>query len=307
MASVNMLALSAVQMITCLLGLATNGFILLVSIWAKIQHRLPASSDYFICSLAMSNLFLQVSSAGNWMCELFQESHPFCNIIYVLKMISSSCNLVLSSWLCVFYCSRIVVFHHCTLIWLQRTIKSSYKYFIFFSVFLCVLMGIPLMWTRKEDGFTIQSFNSSIPGNKTIKYTYMNLYRTFLVLFVYCIPLLCVLLSAGLILRSLSKHMRRLHITMRAGHEVRMEAHLQAGYTVLSLLILFIGYFVNSIIILIDVFPEGDTRLFICYLASFVYCLAHGMVLIRGNVKLRKVAAGILMKYAQRTMGNTRE
>ncbi|XP_075469173.1 putative taste receptor type 2 member 33 [Ascaphus truei] len=296
MPSVFTWALTAAQTVAFLVGVATNGFVLGVNLCDRISGSHITSSDQFMCSMAVSNLSLQFWTVANWICDHFKETGYSCQAIYAFKMVSSHCSLLLTASLCIFYCSRIVVFHHSLLLQLQTHIKSSYHYLIVWSFLICLVMGLPLAWTdeRRE---SVLSTNFSLPGNSSTKnLSYMDTYRSLLVPFGYAMPLLCVLVSAGLIMRSLMKHMKRMRITMKTGHEVRMEVHLRAGSTVLSLLILFIAYFVSSILIVIDLFPDEDPRRAICYLASTLYSPVHSIVLIRGNTKLRGVAAGIARK-----------
>ncbi|KAM8924721.1 taste receptor type 2 member 40-like [Pelodytes ibericus] len=284
--------LTAAQIFISLVGLATNGFVLMVNYkdWA---HSGPlAASDYFICSLAICNICLQTWSGADWLCELFQDNGILCNIVYTVKMIVSSYSLQLTAWLCVFYCVRIVVFHNCLLRWVQHHIKTSYKYFTFFSILLCFALGLPLTWTTRE---LFQLTNSTALGIDPVT-EYGNIYRSALMFFGYAVPLFYVIFSGVNILRSLLIHMRRMRISMEKAHEALLEAHLHAGYTVLSLLLLFFVNFVSSLLVLMELFPRGDLRLFFCYLAIILYSPAHSLVLIRGNGKLRRAAAVIIRK-----------
>ncbi|XP_053305976.1 taste receptor type 2 member 40-like [Spea bombifrons] len=296
MSSATTWALTAAQILTYLMGLAANGFVLKVSFveWMLSGH--VTSSDYFICCLAFSNIFLQTWFGADWVCDLLLESGPLCRMVYALKMMSCSYSLLLSSWLCVFYCVRIVSFQNGLLRLIQRNIRKSYKYVIVLSVLLCLAMGLPLAWIGKEVSITPQINSSHWSNHTTCGYCFISIYRSVLLLFGYSMPLFYVILSAAFILRSLTIHMERMRVTMETGHESRVEAHVKAGYTVLSLLLLFALNFILSIIILIDIYPPGHPNLFACYLAITFYSLAHGIVLIRGNRRLREEAAETVRK-----------
>ncbi|XP_075469172.1 taste receptor type 2 member 13-like [Ascaphus truei] len=301
MPSVFRWALTVVEIVAFLMGVATNGFVLGVNLcdWTSSRHH--TSSDQYMCGMAVSNLSLQVWAGAKWICDLVRATAPLCQVIYALRMVSTHCSLSLTAWLCVFYCIRIVVFHHCLLQRLQRYMSYYYHQVILCTCLMCLLLGLPLAWNAKGSAYNSADSSvvngSNIAGtNWTLSMSYAVTYRTVLIFGGYIAPLLVILLSAGLIMRSLTKHMKRMRVTMETGHKVRMEAHLSAGCTVLCLLLLFIGHFVFSMLIVIDLFPDGDMRLAICQLASTLYSPMHGLVLIRGNGKLRRASAGVVRK-----------
>ncbi|XP_071985540.1 taste receptor type 2 member 119-like [Engystomops pustulosus] len=287
---------SGIQVSAFLVGLATNGFILGVNVMDLMLSVPLTKSDFYMCYLAATNLSLQIWTLAKWICSLAQEDGFFCRLMNALKVTSSSCSLLLTAALCMFYCSRIVVFKHCLFRWVQKHVTHNYRYPIFGSILLCVVMGLPLAWTRSDYDNT-QCNKLSAPCNRSINaYSYQNIYRSIIILIGYSIPLFYVVLAAGLILRSLIHHMRRMQVSMRMGHEIRLTAHLQAGCSVLSLLVLFIVYFVLSVLLLTELPPKDSPLLYVCYCAPMLYSAAHSLVMIKGNVKLRSVAGDLLQK-----------
>ncbi|KAM5140404.1 taste receptor type 2 member 119-like [Mantella aurantiaca] len=281
-------------MAACFFGLITNGFVLGVNLWDWIRSVRLTTSDFHMFSMALTNLLLQVWSAANWMCELSKPQGEvyFCNAVYALKLMFSSSSLLLTASLCLFYCSKIVMFKSRLLRRVQKHITNYYWLIILASVLLCVTMALPLAWMG-DDEENSQRRASLVPCNAT-KISYMSIYRSVLVTFGYTMPVFCVLLSAYLILRSLTKHMRKMHVTIRTGHGVRMEAHVQAGYTVLSLSLLFLAYFALSLLLITKLAAQGSMIYYICYASPMVYSLIHSLVMIKGNGKLRRTVAGFM-------------
>ncbi|KAM4034346.1 taste receptor type 2 member 40-like [Anomaloglossus baeobatrachus] len=289
---------SAVHILAFLCGLITNGFVLGVNIWNQKQSVPLTKSDFYMCYLAITNLSLHIWTTAKWICNNGQENDFICSLRNALKMTSSSCSLLLTASLCMFYCSRIVVFRCCFFRWVQKHVIHKYQYLIIVSVLFCVAMGLPLAWTTDVYKNT-SCIISSAPCNQTLNEpSYTLIYRSVIMLFGYAIPLFYVILSAGLILWSLVHHIRRMHMNMRKGHEIRMEAHIQAGCTVLSLLLLFSVYFVISVLLLTDVVPQDSPFLHASYLAPMLYSTVHGFIMIKGNIKLRKAARALIKKLA---------
>ncbi|XP_063819392.1 taste receptor type 2 member 9-like [Pseudophryne corroboree] len=289
MPSATVWGFTALMILVCLLSLTTNGFVLGVYLLDRI-HSLPNTrADMYMFSTASSNFCLQIWSTASWICAFTQDKDSLCLIANAFKIIASSSSLLLAASLCMFYCSRIVVCKNSFIRRIQIQITRYYRFVIFGAIFLCTLMGLPLIWDG-DNSVTIPCNSSIVPC------TYMCIYRSVLVFFGYTMPLIYMLLSAGLILRSLNNHMRKMNVTLKTGHEVRMEAHLKAGHTVTSLLLLFIVYFVLSLLSLTEIVPQDSPLQYIFYLSPMLYSFVNGLVIIRGNSKLRRTAAGIMQK-----------
>ncbi|KAM3913336.1 taste receptor type 2 member 119-like [Leptodactylus fuscus] len=296
MSSVIIWTFNSVQILACLTGFITNGFILGVNIWDQ-KHSAPlTTSDLYMCYLAMINLTLEIWTNAQWVCNLTEDEGFVCSLMNALKMISTTCGLLVTSSLCMFYCSRIVILKCCFFRWVQKHITRHHHYLIIGCVLLCVMLGLPLAWTG--DGYEQPlCMNGSALCKKMInQYSYKNIYRSIILLFGYAIPLFYVVMSAGLILRSLIHHVKRMHKSLTMGHEIRTKAHLQAGCTVLSLLVLFVVNFVISVIFLTDVVPQQNPFFSVCYCAPMLYSVVHSLVLIKGNVKLRNAVGGLKKK-----------
>nr|DBA14903.1 TPA: hypothetical protein GDO54_004180 [Pyxicephalus adspersus] len=286
------MGITAAQIVTCFFGFITNGFILGVNFQDWIRSIPLTTSDFYMSFMALINIFLQIWTAADWMCDQSEDQSReyFCKIVYACKMMTSSSSLLLTASLCLFYCSKIVVLKSHLLRWSQNHITSYYRPITAAILLLCILMALPLAWIGDdEEDRACKGF--LVPCNQT-RTSYMIRYRPVLIVFGYTLPVTCVLLSAFLILRSLIKHMKKMRVTIR----VRMEAHVQAGYTVLLLLILFCIYFVLSLLLLIKMAPKGSIIYYTCYTTPLVYSLIHSLVLIKGHAKLRQTVAGFMKK-----------
>ncbi|XP_040177488.1 taste receptor type 2 member 40-like [Rana temporaria] len=296
MATGFILALSALQVAALLVGFATNGFLLGVNLSDWKQRGDITAADHFICAVGFSNLSLQIWLGFNWFCGLFWSSDLFCRSAYALKMISVQCSLTVSGLLCAFYCAKILTFNHALFRLYQRHFLGSYRRIIICSVILCALLGCPLFSAGGKQPIRNKNLpsangSSTLDDTTTPQDVYLGIYRVLVLPFGYGIPLGFTIVSASLIIVSLKRHTRRMRNTLNTKNEAFVDAHLCARFTVLSLLLLFVMYFITAVIDIIDIFKEGDPGLALCQLVSALYAPAHGMVLIRGNSKLKKASA----------------
>nr|DBA14902.1 TPA: hypothetical protein GDO54_004179 [Pyxicephalus adspersus] len=285
------LAITAIQIVASFLGIVTNGFMLAVNLLDWKHCKGLNASDYFICAVGFSNLSSQIWSGLHWFCQPFWNLGFLCPIAYALKMISIQCSLVVSSMLCVFYCTRILNLNNALFRFYQRHYQESYRSVIIKSFTVCTMMGWPLLWVQeKPSNLPFSNCTSNFSMSKTHYDIYFGIYRLLVLSFGYTFPLVLTIGSASLILISLLQHTNRMRDAFNTKHEAFIDAHLRAGYTILSILLLFVMYFITAIINIIDILKEGDRGYFICQLVSVIYAPALSIVLIRGNTKLKNAA-----------------
>ncbi|KAM4034345.1 taste receptor type 2 member 9-like [Anomaloglossus baeobatrachus] len=286
-------------------GISINGFAVGVNLWEwKYGDDLKAP-DYYICSIALSNLSLQLWLGFAWLCDNDWHYDTFCRINFVLTMISTHFSLVLSGAMCVFFCSKIVMFNNWVMQILRQMHGKSYKFVTCRIFVLCLVLGLPLFWIKRLEPSTGSDFMSLNISDSSNLYeiqieTYFEVYKMFIMSFGYTCPVMMSLVSACCILTSLVKHMKRMRSTMENKHGVLLEAHRRTAYTVLSLLALILMHFVTSIIIVKEVFPAGDLGSVLCEVLSRLYPPIFGIVLIRSNSKLRGVAGEIKTKAIEK-------
>ncbi|XP_071985541.1 taste receptor type 2 member 13-like [Engystomops pustulosus] len=305
MSSPTDILLTTVQSLMTLLGSITNGFVVVVNVHDWRLGRSLTSADYFTCSVAVSNLFLQLWSGFSGFYDLFKNSDVFCQSSFTLKMISTHCSFRVAALLCLFYCTRIVSSKNCLFRFYQRRVQSSFRKAILRAILSVFFIGFPLFGIKKEQltpksGNLLLNIGSVSFVNNTLIDTSFVLYRIFLLCFGYIYPLLISLVSAVCLLVSLMKHMNRMRDTMENKDGAFIAAHRRAGTTVMSMLLLILMYFVTSIISLILLYPHTDPRSVLCDFIAMLYAPALGIVLIRGNCKLRKMAAKIQREVERR-------
>ncbi|KAG9463423.1 hypothetical protein GDO78_021764 [Eleutherodactylus coqui] len=297
------IVLAVVETAMDLLGFISNGFVVMVNLWDwKCKTRLW-TSDYLICSVALSNLSCQLWS-GFWFCKVFGHYNTFCQITPALKEMFTKSSFEVGGHLCFFYCTRIVMSKNCLFRFCKRIFQQSLRKVLFcqlittlFSaLFNIVMLTAELTPTSDHLPFNISSISFD---NDTFEYLYnflIVILPVLLLSFSYMYPLLLSLVSAACILAALVKHKKRMRDTTEKKKDPFIDAYRRAGVTSLTLLILILNNLVASVIILLSMFPEEDPHLMLCELVSKLYAPTFGIVLIGGNSKLRSAATRIKKK-----------
>ncbi|XP_078509057.1 taste receptor type 2 member 40-like [Lissotriton helveticus] len=281
----------AMQGAESLLGLSSNCFMVVLNMADWARGRSLTTSDRFIVFLGLSNIVFQCTLAGSNSCDFLWQGtypvHPLCPTLYMLMMFSALCSFWVTAWLCVFYCTKIANFPHPVFQRLKLRITALVPWLLLSSVLLSLATNLPLAWSER---YLVLKNSTTLLEH----FGYYSVNRIFLISFGYTCPLALVTVSAAMILTSLCKHYHRVQRHQVSFSKASMEAHQGAGRSVLSLLLLYLCYHVFMTVLLIDFVQYGSVEYWACLSAVSCYPLAHSLVLIRGNAKLRKPLMRIL-------------
>ena len=106
--------------------------------------------------------------------------------------------------------------------------------------------------------------------------------------------ILC-LITCFLLITSLWKHNRRMHLNGTGFRDPSREAHIKAMKILVSFIILFILYFVGTAIqISIDTMPKNKLLYIFGMTTTILYPCGHSFILILGNSKLKQASLRVL-------------
>ncbi|XP_073416663.1 taste receptor type 2 member 41-like [Dendrobates tinctorius] len=217
--------------------------------------------------------------------EMFDES--LCPVLFSLQFMLVGVSLWNTTWLSVFYCTRLVTSSH----WLFLRIKD--KFFSFLpqlmagSVVWSVVITMPLFWAtrmesteNKTDVVTICSRSMDVD------------YMVFSPLIGLCIPVSMTCLSIGLSVRTLVRHIH----TMRNSHisSPQLQGHFQAVRTMIIRVYLEISFFVVIVLGTFTSLSSNPTMIAIRWLNALIYPTSQALLLIFGNPKIKKKLCGCL-------------
>ncbi|XP_078507529.1 taste receptor type 2 member 40-like [Lissotriton helveticus] len=280
-----------------LAGLCGNSFTI-VNIVAWRQGSSITRTELLLASLAASNLCLQSAMAVNevyfclWTDFYFVVVNPFVAVLVSLFFSSLWC----ATWLCVYYCAKIVSYKLLICIWLKQRFLQSVPWLLLGSVMGSACIGIPLVWDLHRNTM-VNNTSHSLSNNSANALQFQS--RCNCIFHIYIVVLLLAFalfaFAAGSILLSLCCHMRKMAQNADIFRGPCLDAHRGAAKTVMSLLVLYVSFYLSLSIIFADVFSAGDWQYSVCVLVVAGSLALTSLVLILGNPRLRKALVRVIL------------
>ncbi|XP_069057676.1 taste receptor type 2 member 39-like [Pleurodeles waltl] len=274
-----------------LIGITTNTCMAaVISTQSAVIRLLSTSNRLLLIAVALANILLQCCSAGCVLLRFLWKDVFFKDCVwknfYILFPIFFFSNIWFNSWLCTFYCIKIVNFSHALLARIKLRFSGMVPWLLLGSVLASIVINVP-------DTVYISNLSTlSTTANTTFvveDYQYNN-FQIMLMIAMGCLaPLVVIVASSVLVLTSLYRHTQLMQQNMEGlNGGPNMAAHIKAAKTILSLLVLFIFYAVVSIVGLTQ--DAGDTihaKFYITLCAYNSYPSINSLILILGNPKLK--------------------
>ncbi|XP_004608271.2 taste receptor type 2 member 38 [Sorex araneus] len=284
-------------------GTLANAFIVLVNLRDVVRRQPLTNSDLVLLCLSLTRLFLH----GLLLLDAIQLTHfqrmkdPLnlsYQIIIILWMITKLIGLWLATCLSLLYCSKIIRFSHPLLValafWIPRKIRQMLLGSLFFS-FVCTTFCLGSYFSQPGFATTAQFVNNSMKLNLQIEK--LHLFHSLL----YCSlgsvpPFLIFLLSSGMLIVSLGKHLGTMRAICRNTQDPSLEAHIRA----LKSLVSFLCFFVLSFCAAFTSVPllmlwHNKIGVMICVGIMATCPLGHAIILISSNAKLRRAVETIFL------------
>ncbi|XP_069057669.1 taste receptor type 2 member 40-like [Pleurodeles waltl] len=282
-----------------LAGLCGNGFTL-VNIVARRPGSSITRSERLLASVAVANFCLQSVVAVNelyfylWT-EFYFVTHVVIPFLAVLVSLSFS-SLWCATWLCVYYCAKIVTYKQLFCTWLKQRFLQVVPWLLLGSVLGSACIGIPLVWDLHRSPIG-NNTSRSLGNNSTNAFQFQSrcncIFHIYLVVSLLAFALLAF--AAGSILLSLSRHMRKMAQNADIFRRPCLDAHWSAAKTVMSLLVLYASFYLSLSIIFGDVFSAGGWQYSICILVVAGSPALTSLILILGNPKLKKALLRVIL------------
>ncbi|KFZ59456.1 Taste receptor type 2 member 40, partial [Antrostomus carolinensis] len=266
--------------------------ILAVSSTSCIRKKILSSYDMIMICLSLSRFFLQSCIMLHLFLSIFFKSLYYeirvLVIFNAVFMFLNYTSLWFAAWLSVFYCTKVASFTQSFFIWLKQRISSLMPWILITSTLLSFATSLPFAWdiNNMHNNFTAPlTVTNSSERRDTMK-------NSLFVVILLCnagiaLPLLVVVVSSILLIRSLWIHTRQMQNNATGFRDPSVEAHVAAIKSVISFLILCVTYFIALVLILSRIFLPLSTEVAIC-IAVMAACLAgHSMILIWSNPKFR--------------------
>ncbi|MEE6490701.1 hypothetical protein FKM82_015959 [Ascaphus truei] len=265
-----------------------NMFILGVNILDWTKNKRLSSSDQIIFGLSVLNILQRTLK----ICSYFipEHLHLIGTAFSVSFMAVIYCNLWFSNWLCVHYCLKIVNMNQRFYIDLQRKFHKMLPWLLILSTLVSCLISLSV-------ALDFQVPFSPNTTDATVDLFFQKNCKLCCTIPIYvATSSLAFLMSSSsvfAILISLRRHMKRMR---QSSDGFRMGPPVRAAETLTSLLVINIVFFL-TLVILIYKDKEATWKNIVNISLAF-YPVLSSMVLIRGNIKLKKTFARILCCFS---------
>ncbi|XP_062050591.1 taste receptor type 2 member 38 [Lepus europaeus] len=293
----------ALSVLELAVGVLANAFIFWVSFWGVVKQQPVNSCDLVLLCLSVTRLLLHGLLFLDAMhLAFFQQtkdplSHSY-QIVIVLCMSTNQVSLWLTTCLSLLYCSKIARLSHTFLLCLASWISRKTPQLLLGGLLFCCICTVLCV----GDFFIRSHFR--VPSVLFVNNTELNVHIRNISLFyafIFCsvgsIPLfLSFLVSSGVLIVSLRKHLRTMTAQTSNARDPSLEAHIQA----LKALVAFACFYVVSFctaVISVPLLTEWHNKIgaMLCDVLLAACPSAHAAVLISSNAKLRRTMDTILL------------
>ncbi|KAM4604518.1 taste receptor type 2 member 40-like [Discoglossus pictus] len=281
----------AVSAFECAAGLLNNLYIIAINVldWKRGNKLNPC--DLIQVFMAVNNICLQGLLNVFIVLFIVFPASTFSNknvtmSICILLMFLLYISFWFTAWLCVYYCLKIASFKHSLFIHLKLNISTLMPKLLLVSAVGSFAISIFCIWNVHLEMFTP-------PGNVTATPTLNNIYFLFNPPFKFitlilggCLPLLLVVSSIALTLRSILRHVE----TMKNNSSIRhahMDAHLRAAKIMILLTINFVTFYIAEVLLLSRTLHFKSLLNMISLFYILIYPTVQSTILILGNSKLK--------------------
>ncbi|KAM5303223.1 taste receptor type 2 member 38 [Glossophaga mutica] len=285
-------------------GILINTFIFLVNFRDVVRRQPLSDCDLVLLILSLTRLFLHgLLFLDALQLTLFQKmedplSSSYQTII-MLWMVANQAGLWLTTCLSLLYCSKIVRFSHSFLLCLASWISRRISWMLLGTVlFTCVCTAI-CSWD-----FFSRSHITATHTLSTKNYTEhdlqiekLNFFQSFLFCSLGSIPpFLCFLVSSGVLIVSLWRHMRTMRAKTSNSRDPSLEAHIKALKSLISFLCVYVVSLCAALLsMLLLSLWHNKPGVMVCVGVMAACPSAHAAILISGNAKLRRAVDSIFL------------
>ncbi|XP_078539530.1 taste receptor type 2 member 7-like [Lissotriton helveticus] len=286
------IALLVLFMITFVTGLLGNSCILAKNAADWMKSTNLNSCDLIISSLAASNVCLQCAFFSSYLCSTINLDFFLTQALQyflAMKCIFDSLSVWTSAWLCVHYCVKIVTCNRALFLQLKMNFPRMVPWLILYSVLISLVISLPRLWDfrRASKANTTLAVSGNGATSKPITDSSSAfLFVTYVSVFVLAFGIM--VLSAFMIIISLSRHMKKMAESADGFRRPRQDAHLSALKTVTSLLILCVLFYLCQSFLILRVVKRGENAYIVCTCFVSIFPSLNSVILIMGSSRLKK-------------------
>ncbi|XP_005679672.2 PREDICTED: taste receptor type 2 member 38 [Capra hircus] len=285
-------------------GILVNAFIFLVNFRDLVRRQPLSHCDLVLLSLSLTRLVLH----GLLFLKAIQLTHfqrirdPLSfsyQTIIVLWMIVHQAGLWLTTCLSLLYCSKIVRFSHAFLLRAASWISRKIPQMLLGAVVLSCVCTLLCLWNFFS-GSRFSAVTRLLTNNSTelnLNIAKLSFFHSFLFCSLASIPsFLLFLVSSGMLVFSLGRHMRMMRAETRGSRDPSLEAHTRALRSLVSFFCLYV-LSLSAALVSVPLLTLWHSKVgvMVCIGIMAACPSGHAVILISGNAKLRRAMDTILL------------
>ncbi|XP_074046546.1 LOW QUALITY PROTEIN: taste receptor type 2 member 7-like [Macrotis lagotis] len=279
-------------------GVLVNVFIGLVNSIDWVKTRRLSTLDFIITGLAISRIILlwtlipQLFLIGFYFHKNIDNKLRFTNTFWYVCSLS---NVWFDTCFNVFLFLKIANFSHPVFLWLKWRVDKVVLKVLMGCLIISLLICLPM-----TEVMTSIYFDQRNKVNMTGKIQLSSISYIFPLIY-FCLgcfpPFTLCLIVCFLLVLSLWRHTQNLQFRVTSSKDPRTEAYVKAMKFMVVFLFLFVLYHVSIFIAILSfsVFSNKLGTMFVMIIIA-IYPLAHSIILILGNNKLRQASLRLLQK-----------
>ncbi|XP_069506093.1 taste receptor type 2 member 40-like [Ambystoma mexicanum] len=286
----------------CLTGLLGNTFIVAVNIMPRINRvNDHHSTNVLISSLGVTNICLHCVFASGTVLFVFWKEMLLLDTVFKFYLTAESIlgasSLWFATWLCVYYFMKIINANHPSFIRIKAIFLKNLHFFLIGSVLVSVAISLPIncgahMVPQYNPNSNLsKDISSNISGDGEMLELRLG-DGCFILIIIQTLSASVAFLifssTAGAIITSLYRHMRRMAQNSDTFQNPDLRAHLGALKTVTMLLLLYVSFSLMKCLLFLQVFRVRSLGFIICQAVTFVFPALSSIILILGNSALKK-------------------
>ncbi|XP_069506095.1 taste receptor type 2 member 1-like [Ambystoma mexicanum] len=213
------------------------------------------------------------------------------------ELFLSLSSLWFATWLCVYYFMKIANANHPSFIRIKAIFLKNLHLFLIGSVLVSMAISLPIncgahkvpQYNPNSNLSKDISFNISVDGDMVELILGGGCFTLFITqTLASSVAFVIFSSSAGAIIASLYRHMRRMAQNADSFQNPDLRAHLGALTTVTMLLVLYVSFFLVKCLMFLQIFRVDSLGFSICQVVTFAFPALSSIILILGNPALKK-------------------
>ncbi|KAG8435619.1 hypothetical protein GDO86_013531 [Hymenochirus boettgeri] len=279
-----------------LLGSLANGFMVLKNLLDLMSHGHLGSCDYLLIGLGLSRFaFLWVLFISYLM--NFLQSSLGATSILSLFLVFNNTSLWFATWLCVFYCIRIVDIQNRVFVFFKRNFDRCLPVFFVISIVMSLVSSLPILYGGVFDRASSQNSSRGIQSAMPFSST-----NTVLLLEISSVgsifPFLIFSVAAWLVVMSLWKHTIKMKKQEQSSFKKpSLEAHYGAAKAVANFFLFYTIFVLFFNLYQARVLSPESIGGCLCTMFIGSYPSVHSLLLVYQNNKLHKTLVTFFPKW----------